>query len=164
MADVYILFSSGVTRDGKAVDVGDTAWRHYAQAQNDAQVLNNEKLEAYNKAQKQQYNEQLAASPEWSEKGMCMRDLATFRPAILKTIDWADAHSKRSQIIKTQSDEDGNFSASLPPGKYGVYVRGRAGFNESLWDLGYDFVDIQPGSHVSIKLSSPETSCLDVPE
>ena len=165
MADVYILFSSGVTRDGKAVDVGETADLVFMAADHEARVLNNEKLEAYNKAQEQQYNEQLAASSYWSEKGMCMRDLATFHPAMLKAMDWAEAHSKQSQIVKTQSDEDGNFSASLPPGKYSVYVRGRAGFNEGLWDLGDElYVDIHPGTHTEIKLSSPHTSCLDVPD
>lgn len=164
MADVYILFSAGVTRDGKAVDIGETADLVFMGAQHDAQVLNNEKLEAYNKAQEQQYNEQLAASPDWSEKGICMRDLATFRPAMIKTMDWAEAKNKPSQIVKTESDEDGNFSASLPPGKYSVYVRGRAGFYEALWDLGDElYVDIHPGTHTEIKLSSPHTSCLDVP-
>jgi hypothetical protein len=37
MADVYILFQSGVTRDGKAVDVGDTADLMFMRAHNEAQ-------------------------------------------------------------------------------------------------------------------------------
>jgi hypothetical protein len=104
------------------------------------------------------------ANPQWTEKMACMKDLATFHPAMFKAIDWAEAHGKQSQIVKTQSDEEGSFSASLPPGKYSVYVRGRAGFNEALWDLGVENVDIHSGPHTEIKLSSPEKSCVDLPD
>ena len=150
MADVYILFSAGVTRDGKAVDVGETADLVFMGAHNDLQ---------------EQYIKEFEANPQWSEKMACIKDLATFRPAMIKTMDWGEAKNKPSQIVKTQSDEDGNFSASLPPGKYSVYVRGRAGFNEALWDLGdMLYVDIHPGSHTEIKLPSPNTSCVDVPD
>jgi hypothetical protein len=149
MADVYILFSAGVTRDGKAVDVGETADLVFMGAHNDLQ---------------EQYIKEFQANPQWSEKMACIKDLATFRPAMIKTMDWAEAKNKSSQIVKTQSDEDGNFSASLPPGKYHVLVRGRAGFNEGLWDSGLENVDIHPGSHAEIKLSSPDKSCLDVPD
>lgn len=150
MADVYILFLSGVARDGKVVDVGETAYLVFGSAHNDLQ---------------EQYLKEFEANPQWSEKMACIKDLATFRPAIIKAMEWAEAKNKQSQIVKTQSDEDGNFSASLPPGKYSVYVRGRAGFNEGLWDLGDElYVDIHPGTHTEIKLSSPHTSCLDVPE
>jgi len=63
-----------------------------------------------------------------------MRDLATFHPAMLKAMDWAEAHGKQSQIVKTQSDEDGNFSASLHRGSMPFTFEARR-FNESLWDL-----------------------------
>jgi hypothetical protein len=149
MADVYILFQSGVTRDGKAVDVGDTADLVFMRAHNDAQ---------------EEYLKELEANPQWAEKRTCMESLATFRPAMSKAIDWAQANGKQSQIVKTESDEEGNFSAALPSGKYSVYVRGRAGFNEALWDTGVGNIDIRPGSHTEIKLSSPHESCVDVPD
>jgi hypothetical protein len=149
MADVYILYQSGATRDGKAVDVGETADLVFMEAHNEAQ---------------EQYLKDFQANSQWSEKTACMKDLETFRPAIIKAMEWAQVHSKQSQIAKTQTDEEGNFSASLPAGKYDVYVRGRAGFNESLWDTGIYNVTIQPGAHVVLKLSSPEKSCLDVPD
>jgi len=112
----------------------------------------------------EQYIKELEVNPQWSEKMACMKDLATFRPAIIKTMDWAEAKNKPSQILKVQSDEEGNFSASLPPGKYHVLVRGRAGFNEALWNSGLEYVDIHPASHTEIKLSSPDKSCVDVPD
>lgn len=149
MADVYILFLEGVTRDGRSVDVGETADLVFMGAHNDLQ---------------EQYIKEFEANPQWSEKMACIKDLATFRPAMIRTMEWAEAKNKPSQIVKAQSDEDGNFSASLPPGKYHVLVRGRAGFNEGLWDSGLEHVEIHPGSHTEIKLSSPHTSCLDVPD
>ena len=89
--------------------------------------------------------------------------MATFYPSMLNTLRWADDNKKQYQIVKTQTDEDGNFSASLVAGKkYHVYARGRAGANEAFWDG--DLVTIQPGARVVMKLSSPETSCLDVAE
>lgn len=149
MADVYMLFSSGVTRDGKAVDVGETADGAFMDAQHDGTV---------------QYLKEFEENYQWSDEIACLKELAVFRPAMIKTIEWALAHKKTSQIIKTQSDEEGGFSASLPPGKYHLLVRGRAGFNEALWDSGMEYVDIHPGSHVEIRLSSPDKSCLDVPD
>jgi hypothetical protein len=79
MANVYILFDSGVTRDGKAVDVGETAWFVYENAHHVAQV---------------QYLKDFEANPQWTDKMACMKDLATFHPAMLKAIDWGEAHGK----------------------------------------------------------------------
>jgi hypothetical protein len=149
MADVYVLYSAGLTRDGKAMDSGETADLVFMEAHNTGQ---------------EEYNQEFRAHMEWTDKQACMKDLATFHPAMLKVIDWADAHKKGSQLIKTQTDEEGNFSVSLPPGMYGVYVRGRAGFNEALWDSGLDYARVQPGSHIVMKLSKPTTSCVDFPE
>jgi len=39
MADVYILYASGVARDGKSVDVGETAELVFMEEQNHAQAL-----------------------------------------------------------------------------------------------------------------------------
>ncbi len=149
MAEVYILFSSGVTRDGKAIESGDTANIVFMGAHHDATTL---------------YLEQFNANYQWTEKEACMKDLATFHPSMIKALAWAEDHKKQNQFVTTQTDEDGNFSASLPVGRYEVYVRGRAGFNEALWDTELDYVAIQPGAHVVLKLPSPSTSCLDVPE
>ncbi|MGA2851348.1 MAG: carboxypeptidase-like regulatory domain-containing protein [Terracidiphilus sp.] len=149
MADVYILYSSGVARDGKSVDVGETPELVFLKEQNHAQAL---------------YVGEIGKNTQWSEKETCMHDLATFRPSMIKALGWVVDHKKKNQIVTTQTDEDGNFAAPLPVGKYHVYVRGRAGFNESLWDTDLDYVSIQPGAHVVLKLSSPSTSCLDVPE
>ncbi len=149
MADVYILYQSGVTRDGKAVDVGEAADLVFMEAHNHAQEL---------------FIGEMGKNPQWTEKEECMKDLATFRPSMSQALDWAQEHKKQNQIVTTQTDEDGNYSASLPVGKYSVYVRGRAGFNESLWDTGIYNVTIQPGAHVVLKLSSPEKSCLDIPD
>ena len=149
MADVYILYASGVARDGKSVDVGETAELVFMEEQNHAQAL---------------YVGEIGKNPQWSEGETCMHDLATFRPSMIKALEWVEDHKKQNQLVKTQTDEDGNFSASLPVGKYHVYVRGRAGFNEALWDTELEYVAIQPGAHVVLKLPSPSTFCLDVPE
>ncbi|HWG18679.1 MAG TPA: hypothetical protein VN678_12500 [Acidobacteriaceae bacterium] len=146
IADIYIFFVSGVTRDGRAVDVGDTAGLMF--------------MEAFNVAE-EAYNKELADNPDWSERTACLKDLSTFHLAVLKVLDWAENNKKQSQILVTKTDEDGYFSAALPPGQYHVWARGRAGFNESLWDSSPEIIDIQPRSHIELKLASPRTSCLD---
>lgn len=149
MADVYILFSFKVTKDDKAIESPDIkADIVFMNARNAAQEL---------------YIEQFKANYQWSDKEACMRDLETFRPSMMKAMEWAQDNKKEEQIVKTKTDEDGYFSVSLPAGrKYHVYARGRAGFNESYWDG--DRVTVQPGAHVAMKLSSPDTTCLDVPD
>jgi phosphopantetheinyl transferase (holo-ACP synthase) len=149
MADVYILFSFNVTTEGKAIESSDIkADNIFTEARLAAQEL---------------YLEQFKANYQWSDKEACMKDLETFRPSMIKAMEWAQDNKKQDQIVKTQTDEDGYFSVSLPARKkYHIYARGRAGFNEAYWDG--DRVTVQPSMHVAMKLSSPETSCLDVPD
>ena len=79
--------------------------------------------------------------------------------------EWVVTNHKESQLIMTQTDEEGTFSVRVSPGIYEVYVRGRAGFNEALWDteVGFD-TRVQPGARVVLKLAKPRVSCLDLPQ
>lgn len=107
------------------------------------------------------YTKDLEGNGEsWSESLSCQKELLTYRHAIVKTLEWAQAEKKSWQVISAQTDEDGNFRIPIPrPGKYVVLVRGRAGFNEAVWqdtDL-----EITPGQVTTVKLASPEKACLD---
>lgn len=149
IADVYILFETGVTKDGKAIDKGASASRVYMNEHNREAELN--------------MADEEKNGANWSEKTTCMKRLNLFEPAMLKVLSWADTNKKADQIIKTQTDEEGNFKASLPAGNYTLLVRGRAGFNEALWGGGINDVTMQPGAHIELKLSSPSESCIDIP-
>lgn len=106
MAEVDILFVSGSTRAGKAFDTpGGTAGLVY--------------MEQSLKALQQNDEEAKEDNDNWSNKRRCLKDLHTFYPVILKTREWAEANKKLGQIVTTQTDEEGRFSASLPMGKYG---------------------------------------------
>ena len=145
MAEVHILYLHGVGRARPAGE-GETAGMIYMEESNKASEL---------------YMKQLDASgASWSDKMLCMNDLHTFEPVILKVIDWASVHKKTAQLISTQTDEEGRFSTLAPPGEYIVLVRGRAGYNEALWDTNpLNDIQVGPGARVEVKLGSPTKSC-----
>lgn len=149
IAEVYLFLEVGVTKNGKAVDIGKTAGLAYE----------DEYLKAMGIFVKD-YRENVGT---WSDESVCKKKLFNYETAVLKAREWALANGKLSQVIRTTTDEEGKFVVSLPTGNYVLLVRGRAGFNEAVWVSGAAGVIVQPGSKTEIKLSSPEQSCLDIP-
>jgi hypothetical protein len=96
----------------------------------------------------------------WSDSMACHKELRTWHEAVLGTLDWAQKNKKTWQVVSGNSDEDGNLRIAVPrPGKYILVIRGRAGFNEGFWT---EDITIDPGKTTTVKLSSPEKSCLVV--
>ena len=145
MADVYIMFINGV---GKPPD-GQTVGLTYTEETTKAEKL---------------YGQELTASGgNWSSEEACKRDFIGYKAAIAHVMDWAATNNKISQLVHTQTDEDGKFIATIPAGEYLVAVSGRAGLNIAIWEMDIlNDVTIKPGAHVEVKLSSPLKSCIDL--
>jgi len=96
------------------------------------------------------------------ESFQCKRRLLTISKALSQTIDWIEESGKSKQLLSVDTDEDGTFQIlRVPPGGYSIMARGRAGANDAFWKN--DVLKIQSGRTVSVKLVSPETSCLNLP-
>lgn len=96
----------------------------------------------------------------WSPSLACREELLSWDKALSQTRQWALDEKKTSQIVSTEADEEGKFSATVPPGVYSVLVRGRAGFYEAAWlDEG---ISVNAGTEIAIKLPAPQKSCQSV--
>lgn len=85
-----------------------------------------------------------------------------FLDALGNTFAWAEANHKTNQILRTKTDEEGNFDFAVPrPGVWTVYAYGHAGSYNAFWGgiVGNALI-IEAGSAYTVKLSSPETACL----
>ncbi len=109
-----------------------------------------------------------AAGNYWSDSLRCSKDLGAVDDAILATRQWCLDQKKMNQIPMADADEEGNFRITgVRPGVYDVIARGRAGFNDAFWDIGdpdsglHD-ITVVAGTEITIKLASPEKSCLQV--
>ena len=92
---------------------------------------------------------------------VCQSELLAVNRAVLATLDWVRKNGKSKQFIGVDTDEEGSFQvASVPPGRYTLMARGRAGINDAFWNSE---LSVQAGSHVSVKLSSPEKACINLP-
>jgi hypothetical protein len=105
-------------------------------------------------------------SEDYMQQHWCVRKLRLSRQTLHRTIAWAEAHHKMSEVLVTEADEEGNFQLTVPrPGAYYVFASGQAGFNDALWG-GWpssgspNRITVDAGSSYNIKLSSPETACL----
>jgi len=141
IADVYIFFMSGS---------GDTAGHIYYRESGRA-------IEAFSK-------DLDASGGTWTQKMICLKQLYMFQPVLLKVLDWAEANKKMSQITILKTDEDGNFTTTLAPGAYTIAIRGRAGFDEALWESGpLNDISVSPNHNLDLKFSSPSQSCPSEP-
>jgi hypothetical protein len=108
-----------------------------------------------------------AAQNYWSDSLRCSKDLGAVDDAILATWQWCIDQKKMNQIPMADADEEGNFRITgVRPGVYDVIARGRAGFNDAFWDIGgldsgLQHITVAAGTEITLKLSSPEKSCLD---
>jgi hypothetical protein len=90
----------------------------------------------------------------------CRSELITDGKAIMSLLDWTKEGNRAWQLMLGDADEEGNFAfPRVPPGKYDVLVRARAGINEAFWSQE---VWVQPGEAVTMKVASVERSCSDL--
>jgi hypothetical protein len=91
----------------------------------------------------------------------CRRELLTEDAALIETLEWGESAKRPGQILTADADEEGNFKvASVRPGRYILVARGRAGFNDALWVN--NSLTVEPGTEVTVKLASPQKTCLSV--
>jgi len=88
---------------------------------------------------------------------LCRSQLLSYAAALNDTLDWVEANKKLKQFQSTDSDEEGVFFTKIPAGIYQVVAQGQAGINEAYWASR---IVVPPGRTVSVKLSSPEQSCI----
>jgi hypothetical protein len=150
IASVYLLL--WLPQKGEKVE-GDTAYFEWV-------------LEFTNAGQVERGRQQADHTKWGSEEDMdryrCIRTLRYTREALQRTLAWAEAHHKMSQVLIAEADEEGNFEFIVPrPGEYYILASGQAGFNDAFWGgLTNNEIDIEAGLAYTVKLSSPETACL----
>jgi hypothetical protein len=93
----------------------------------------------------------------WDDFINCRRDLLEYDHGIVAAMRWCTTNRKL-QMLLTEADEDGSFRIpDVPPGVYDLVVRGRAGFNEAAWSVGFiaddgqDHITVPPGKEVMLK-------------
>jgi hypothetical protein len=106
--------------------------------------------------------EELTASlntdSDLSDEARCRKVLIVADDAILAALDWTKEKKKYSELKSTEADEEGAFRISgVAPGFHMLAIRGRAGANDAYWQAD---VVVVPGRDVSLKLGSPEKSCI----
>jgi hypothetical protein len=122
-------------------------------------------LEETNKATEAYTAELEKDGVNWSEKSTCLKSLTIYSSTLVKVLEWVEANAKFKQVTIAQTDESGNFSVALAPGEYIVTVRGRAGYNEAVWDTSpLNNPVVKAGGRTQIKLSSPDKSCVSIPD
>lgn len=93
----------------------------------------------------------------------CRRGLLVFAEAVSYALQWTDENGRPKEFMGVDTDEEGSFQITgVPSGYYFLVARGRAGANDAVWTL--DHILVKPGARVSVKLSSPEESCLAISE
>ena len=100
-------------------------------------------------------------SEDYMHQHQCVRTLRFTREALRRTLAWAEAHHKMSQVLATEADEEGNFELAVRrPGLYHIFASGRAGFNDAFWGGMTSSITVEAGLAYTVKLSRPETACL----
>lgn len=94
------------------------------------------------------------------DSGLWRSQLLSYAAALKDTSDWVEANKKPKQLQSTDSDEEGVFATKIPAGIYQVVAQGQAGINEAHWTSR---IVVPPGRTISVKLSSPEVSCVVQP-
>jgi hypothetical protein len=89
----------------------------------------------------------------------CHRGLLVFAEAVSYALKWSQENGRPKEFMSVDTDEEGLFQINrVPAGIYFLVARGRAGASDAVWTL--DNISVKPGTGVSVKLSSPEESCL----
>jgi hypothetical protein len=157
LAKVYLfLLSGGAKFDGDSVSL---AWSHSElKAAGEMAKAEKDREDSYSRTGKD-----VDGSTDFDGDGaksiVCRRELLLYDEAVGETEQWATGQKKTSQIVCADADEEGYFKMTAPVGTYTLIARGRAGFNEAFWKAG-DWVNAEAGTETTIKLTSPEKSCL----
>ena len=73
---------------------------------------------------------------DWNDAVSCRHDMLHEDAAIVEILQWGRDQKKSNQIYPADADEEGNFKINnvSPAGGYFLVARGRAGFNDALWE------------------------------
>ncbi len=93
-----------------------------------------------------------------SDALICRRELLSYDELVVGTMKWAEEQNKGWQVLTGNADEEGVIDLSVPrPGMYRLVIRGRAGFNDAVWESD---VVVTAGAVTKLKLSSPAKACI----
>lgn len=158
LAHVYFVFG-GNLRQGESVNTAE--WKFLS-------VLVSEEQQLSIQAKDDTWNPSAAAilrmySPptdttDAEARQVCLKRRLQYITALDETSKWVDQNKKHQQLQSTDTDEQGMFAIKLPVGIYEIVSSGQAGINEAIWTK--EDVIVPPRQTVSLKLSSPEVSCL----
>jgi hypothetical protein len=102
---------------------------------------------------------ELMKEKEPGTNASCHIDLLNVSKSLSAALDWTKNNGATSSMYFTDTDEDGFFQiANLPPGDYGMIVRGQAGSNDAYWEQD---VSLKPGEALMVKVSSVQVACLN---
>jgi hypothetical protein len=100
---------------------------------------------------------------ENDESLSCHRGLLVFADAVSYALKWSQENGRPKEFMSVDTDEEGSFQINgVPAGIYFLVARGHAGASDAVWTL--DNISVKPGANVSLKLPSPEESCLALPK
>jgi hypothetical protein len=151
MAKVYLFYSYRL-QSSKVPDLNG-----HPEDQNPTLVWSREKLKALKEIRAALEKALASGAPS----PPCLEQLLEYDKALIETLKCCQYERKADQIVFADADEEGNFKISVTPaGIYTLVARGRAGFNEALWQGGQ--ITIDSGMETTVKLSAPEKSCLVV--
>jgi hypothetical protein len=150
MADVYLFY---VARNPNLGALDKEEKKEYEDSVGGSQYLSEE----VNRLKEE--NEWLEANAvQVSDSLICRHELLSYDKRNVQLLEWARARNKGWQAIITEADEEGAIHINVPRrGMYRMVVRGRAGFNDAIWQSD---VVVRPGAETSVKLSAPLHSCL----
>jgi Polysaccharide lyase family 4, domain II len=95
-----------------------------------------------------------------SDDQICLGYIQSSIAALKMAAEWAATENKLDQVKTTYADEEGHFKlTSVLPGEYTLTASGQAGMNLAFWEQREKVV-ITAGQTTSVKLPSPEQSCL----
>lgn len=118
-------------------------------------------MDRYSAALQRMLDELKNSNMPRDEDLFCTRELLAVHEAVVATLGWVQENGKSKQFVSVDTDEEGLFRmTNVPAGRYILMARGRAGANDAFWKSE---LLVQAGSDVSVKLSSPETSCPSIP-
>jgi hypothetical protein len=150
MADVYLFY---VSRNPNFATLDKEGKEEYEDSVGGGQYLSEE----VNRLKEE--NEWLEANAvQVSDSLVCRHELLSYDKRNIQLLEWARARNKGWQVIIAEADEEGTIRINVPRrGMYRMVVRGRAGYNDVIWQSD---VVVRPGEETSVKLSTPLHSCL----
>jgi len=105
-----------------------------------------------------QANERLKSAKEGTDDDLlCRNELIAYDESIAVALHWAIDNGKPKQFLTVDANEEGEYRfPTVPPGRYFLIARGRAGINDAFWKQD---LSVTANGNIVAKLASPEKSC-----